>query len=170
MQKLITTKKSKICFGMQNIAYGGYYLPFFDYDLNHYDKIEKDLLFLQKKYKLSDIFIFDSIHGYNAFSLDKLPYNIFKDLCNDSKYICEDYRTLGLKRGVLTLRVGTDKILKYILFKTGNWKKSLAHYIALQLFYDVNILYDNEEFDNNYVLKMKAYRSEKHGFIEIEEL
>lgn len=171
MLKKITTKDSKVCFGMINKASGGFYLPFFDYDFkDNYEKIIEDLTNLQSIYFLSDIFIFKSENGYNAFSLDKLPYNIFKNLCENSKYICKDFRRLGLDRGFLVLRFGHDKILQYILLKKGKYKKSLCHYEALKTFYDVDVSYDMREFDKNLILKIYAYRSIKHGFMTVKKL
>jgi hypothetical protein len=166
-----TTVKSKVCLGMVNKTKRLFYLPFFDYDyIDDYNKIKTELLGLQQKYRLSDIFIFTSENGYNAFSLDKLHYETFKKLCYDSKYLCDDYRRLGLKRGFLVLRIGKDKILKEVLFNKGKYKKSLPHLIALNNFYGVETKYNMSEFDKNLDLRIYAYRSEKHGFLKVKEL
>ena len=168
----VTTRKSKVCFGYTNKASNGFYLPFFDYDDKKLHDIEIELTKIQKKYALSDIYIFSSKNGYNALSLDKLPYNKLKDIYSECKLVCDEYLELGLRRNILTLRIGKDKKLIEVVESNNNiWKKSLSHAILLIVFFDVDIeVYANKTFDNNLYLRLKAYRSEKHGFLNVEEL
>jgi len=168
----VTTHKSKVCFGYTNKASNGLFLPFFDYDNVSVSDMYNELKFLQQKYQLSDIYIFNSKHGFNALSLDKIPYNILVHLYSDCKFVCSDYLELGLKRSFLTLRIGKDKSLFDIL-KSDNiyYKKSLSHAILLNVFFDTDIdIYSNESFDNSMYIRLKAYRSEKHGFMEVKKL
>jgi len=168
----ITTVKSKVCFGYTNKASNGFFLPFFDYDIRDIDNIIRELRFIQVKYQLSDIFIYNSKNGYNALSLDKLPYNIICSLYADCKLICTDYKMLGLKRNFLTLRIGNDKTL-YSILKSNNeyYKKSLAHAIFLNVFLNTDIdIFNHRLFDDSLTIVLKAYRSEKHGFLEVKNL
>lgn len=168
----VTTSKSKVCFGYTNKASNGFLLPFFDYDYISISDIKKELVFLQMKYHLSDIYIYKSKNGFNALSLDKLPYNILIDVYKDCKLVCKDYLKLGLKRSFLTLRIGRDKELIHIIKSdNNNWIKSLSHAILLYVFFNTDIDFiNNHSFDNNMYIRLKAYRSEKHGFLEVKEL
>jgi len=109
---------------------------------------------------------------FNALSLDKIPYNILVDLYSDCKLVCEDYLQLGLKRSFLTLRIGNDKKLFEVL-KSDNsyYKKSFAHALLLIVFFDTSIdCLNNSSYDGSMYIRLKAYRSEKHGFIKVKEL
>lgn len=168
MQK--TTIDSKVCFGYTNLASHGFYLPFFDYDIKDFSKVYEELFYIQKKFMLSNIYVYYSENGFNALSLDKLPFNILKEIYKNCEIICDDYIELGLKRDFLTLRLGKDKKLCHTI-KTNNiyYKKSLAHALLLIEFLDTPIEIDNT-FDSNTVLRLKAYRSIKHGFLEVKNL
>lgn len=168
----VTTHKSKVCFGYTNKASNGLFLPFFDYDEKLLFDIAKELMFIQTKYKLSDIYIFSSKNGFNALSLDKLPFNTLIKLYSDCSLVCEDYLQLGLKRSFLTLRIGYDKKLETILKSSETYYiKSLAHAILLNVFFNTDIeIYGNKTFDNSLYIRLKAYRSEKHGFLKVKDL
>jgi hypothetical protein len=168
----VTTVNSKICFGYTNKASGGFFLPFFDYDTKDISLILSELIDIQIKYKLSSIYIYNSINGYNALSLDKLPYNILVSLYKDCKNICDDYRRLGLNRNFLTLRIGKDKLLYSVLESYHkNYEKSLSHAILLNVFFNTDInIFDDKKFDLNTTIVLKAYRSEKHGFLTVKKL
>ena len=168
----VTTNKSKVCFGYTNKAMNGLFLPFFDYDNVNVSDMYNELKFLQQKYQLSDIYIFNSKHGFNALSLDKIPYNILVNMYSECRFVCSDYLQLGLKRSFLTLRIGNDKSIFDILHSENfYYKKSLAHAILLNVFFDTDIdIYSNDSFDNSMYIRLKAYRSEKHGFLKVKEL
>jgi hypothetical protein len=170
-KNILTTKYSKVCLGITNQASGGLFLPFFDYDtsIDESHKIIWELVFLQSKYELSNIYLFQSTNGYNALSLDKLPFNILESIYKDAKLLCNDYKNLGLNRGFLTLRIGKDKLFVDSLKSDSHrYEKSLSHKYALESFYYIDIPIDNY-FDSNTKLRIKAYRSEKNGFIEVGE-
>lgn len=169
-KKVITTKKSKVCFGITNVSNFGYRLPFFDYDVDMLPDIRLNLIFIQFKYSLSDIYMFKSTNGYNALTLDCIPYNELLKIYKDTNYICNDYVKLGLKRNFLTLRFGTDKKILWILKNNPKkYKKSLSHAMALNLFYNLNIDTPIDEFNDNTIIRFKAYRSEKNGFMKVGE-
>jgi len=168
----VTTHKSKVCFGYTNKAMNGLFLPFFDYDNIKADNMIKELIFLKDKYQLSQIYIFSSKNGFNALSLDKLPYRILCNLYEDCKLVCNDYLQLGLKRSFLTLRIGHDKELFHIIESSNTYyKKSLAHAILLNVFFNVFVdIHNDKLFDNSMYIRLKAYRSEKHGFLKVKDL
>lgn len=172
MLNQVTTHNSKVCFGYTNRAMNGLYLPFFDYDNVKIDNIIKELTFIRDKHQLSQIYIFESKNGFNALSLDKLPYGILCNLYDDCKFVCEDYLQLGLKRSFLTLRIGHDKKLFHIIESNNTYyKKSLAHAILLNVFFDVFLdTFNDKSFDNSMYIRLKVYRSEKHGFLKVKEL
>ncbi len=165
---LKTTLESKVCFGYTNIASKGFYLPFFDYDNIDINDILKELKRIQNKFMLSNIYIYESKNGFNALSLDKLPFNVLKELYKNCEYLCEDYVRLGLDRSFLTLRLGGDKKLFTVLVTRNRYYiKSLAHALVLIEFLNTNVEID-KDFDSNTVIRLKAYRSAKHGFIEVK--
>lgn len=170
MLKKITTKDSKVCFGYTNLAKNGMFLPFFDYDIKSLDLVLSELKYLQKKYELSDIYIYSSTNGFNALSFDKLPFNILKELYNECLLMCQDYIELGLKRNFLTLRFGRDKkLIKIMTSKNNKYQKSLAHAIFINMCYGTEID-TSKNFDTSMSLRLKAYRSAKHGFLKVKEL
>lgn len=169
--RTITTKKSKICFGITNICEDGFFVPFFDYDNIEYKYVFTELFKIQRDFKLSDIYIIKSNNGFNAICLDKLAFNELELLYSECVNMCNDYVKLGLKRGFLTLRIGKDKKLFTVIdsiFKNG-YTKSKPHAIALSLFYDTKINMSNNHFDNHTCLRFKAYRSAKDGFLEVDK-
>jgi len=166
----VTTHKSKVCFGYTNKAKGNLYLPFFDYDISDYHNIRLELLHIQDMFDLSDIYVYKSLHGYNALSLDKLPFNTLVKLYDNCKLVCNDYMKLGLNRNFLTLRIGRDKKLHEVLKSNSTcYKRSFAHGILLSVFFDTTI--ENiVNFDDSLHIMLKIYRSEKHGFLKVKEL
>lgn len=167
---LKTTNNSKVCFGYTNLASHGFYLPFFDYDIKDFSTVYEELLFIQKKFMLSNIYVYYSENGFNALSLDKLPFNILKEMYTYCNLVCKDYMELGLKRDFLALRIGKDKKLCHTLkTETVYYKKSLVHALLLIEFFDTPIERDNT-FDSNTVLRLKAYRSNKHGIMEVSDV
>lgn len=165
-----TTVNSKVCFGIQNVCKNDFYIPFFDYDITDYNAIRGELRYIQNRFFLSDIYIFNSKNGYNAICLDKLPFDVLTDMYNECGLCCYDFKYLGIKRGYIVLRIGEDKILKEILKGNSTYQKSLCHALALDTFYSVKIDMDNQDFDDNTELIIYAYRSAKHGFLEVKDL
>jgi hypothetical protein len=167
--KNITTNKSKVCFGITNLAKGGYSIPFFDYDTVDIENIILELKQLQEYYNLSDIYIFNSNHGYNALSLDKIEFNLLKEIYETTEFVCKDFIKFGIKRNFLTLRIGNDKKLLTVLERISTREKSFAHALALNYFYNIDIK-NKIGFDDNSILRIKAYRSEKDGYLEVKHL
>lgn len=165
-----TTSNSKVCFGIQNISKGGFFVPFFDYDINDFSTVRGELRYIQDKYQLSDIYIFESTSGFNAICLDKVCFNVLKRIYEDCSNICENFVKLGIGRGYMVLRIGEDKILKDIILNNGIYKKSLSHMLALETFYNVIVFREISKFDDKTVLTIHAYRSAKNGFLEVKEL
>lgn len=169
---MIVKKNSKIikkvCFGMTNLTADGYFIPFLDYDDISLKRVETDLLNIQKKFNLSDIYIIKSSNGYNALSLDKLPYNVMISLVDYSKIVDKVFRKVAIARGYFTLRIGIDKKIICILTSDSiYYEKSNSHLLALEKFYDIEVK-NIEKIDKNTMLRIDMFLSDKYGFFEVE--
>jgi hypothetical protein len=162
---MVTNKYSKICFAMTNQAIDGYFIPFFDFDNVEYEYVITDLLHIQNKYELSDIYLIKSNNGFNALSLDKICFNVLKSIFKSMQTIDKKFVEMTLTRSYSGLRIGNDKKLIQILKNNSTFQKSLSHAMALIKFYNIDLKTNNVEFDNNMTLKIKLYRSEKDGFL-----
>lgn len=153
-----------IAFGITNQCKDDHLIPFFDYDDINISTVRMELDFLQKVFDLSNIYIMESTNGYNAFSFDKLTFDILKSIYNKSKYIDKDFIKYGLQRGFMTLRLGNDKKLVDIL-KTNNriYLKSSSHkkfFNDIMRFHIVDLI----NFDNEKIITITMFPSNKHGF------
>lgn len=124
----------------------------------------KELQEIQQKYNLSDIYIVKSTNGYNAFSLDKLTYDYLVKILTNTKYVDKDFIKYGLQRGFLTLRMGIDKKFKHILHnKSLAFTKSNAHKLFFKNIMNFPIN-DNIHYDNEEIITITVFPSNKHGF------
>lgn len=161
-------KINKSCFGMTNLTADGYFIPFLDYDDISLKRVELELLEIQNKFNLSDIYVLRSTNGYNALSLDKLPYNVMISLINYSKLVDKIFRKVAIERGYFTLRIGIDKKLIVVLkSETKLYEKSNSHLLALEKFYDITVL-NKEKTDKNTMLRIDLFSSDKYGFLEVK--
>lgn len=169
---MVTDKNSKICFAMTNQAKDGYFVPFFDFDNEEYSIVATDLLVVQKIYSLSDIYLFKSNNGFNALSLDKLPFNVIIKMLMSLQTGDKKFLEMTIRRSFSGLRIGNDKKILQIIKNNSFHQKSLSHAMALIKFYnlDIDIDKDYKQYDNNISLKIKLYRSEKDGFLSNEVL
>jgi len=164
-----TDRNSKECLGMTNLTNNGYFLPFFDYDSKRLMKVKNELRNIQHTFSLSDIYLIKTLNGYNAFSLDKIPFSILNQIMECSKEVDKDFKRLAFKRGFFVLRVGQEKKLQEILCSENNiYEKSLCHALALHTFFDYLLETPPEKgFDDNYMMRLHLYKSEKHGYLEV---
>lgn len=162
----------KCCYGISSKC--GYnkatdHVFMMDYDIkNIYDVVEH-LKNIQKEYNLSDIYVISSSNGYNAISLDiiGLPiiYCIGIDICSPTD---KKFTTIGYHRGYYTLRFDRDKEIVDILKNRSNkYYKSLAHKQFLEFFFNIEIN-NNHTFNENEMLDIIQYHSNKNGYHIIE--
>lgn len=158
----------KVCFGITNLTADGYFIPFLDYDDIALKRVEKELSDIQKKFNLSDVYIIKSSNGYNALSLDKLPYNVMINLVNYSKLLDKTFRKVAIARGYFTLRIGIDKKIIVILESDCKYyEKSNSHCMSLERFYDIEVK-NKTKIDNNTMLRIDMFSSDKYGFLEVK--
>jgi hypothetical protein len=167
VKKSLTNENSKECFGITNLTSDGYFIPFFDYDDTSLLRVKNDLLRIQDRFKLSDIYIIKSNNGYNAFSLDKLSFTLLNNIMDSSKIMDKKFIKLALERKFFVLRVGNDKKITQILPNKTYWQKSLCHALALRVFYKHEIDINYLEYDENTLMRMYLYKSEKDGYLRI---
>jgi len=135
-----------------------------------YDKIElasviNHLMFIQKEFDMSSIYIIESTNGYNALSLDimglGLVYSIGMDIYSpaDRKFF-----TFGYARDYYTIRFDEDKKLVRILKSNSmKYEKSLVHKQFLEFYFNIDIEHDNR-FNDYTHLDLVQYPSLKHGY------
>lgn len=124
---------------------------------------------LQFIYNLSDFYILSTENGYNAFCLDKLPFNDLLVIYEQSKLICKDFIKYCTKRNHFTLRMSGYKELIFIVTsKNCNFQKSNAHKYFFNniMNYDFNSI---KKFDTETIIKVESYNSTKHGVCLNEE-
>lgn len=140
-------------------------LPFFDYDIEDLPNIVLELMSIQKEFNLSNIYLLKSSNGYNAFSLDKLFFNVINDIFESTEFVDNDFIKWGLNRGFLTLRMGEDKKIISVLVsksKNINYKKSLPHKKFFNEIMEFDIK-DDINFDNESKIIITMFPSNKHG-------
>lgn len=142
-----------------------------DFDNCLYASVVNELLGLQKEYGLSDIYIIESTNGYNAISLDILSLSIIYNIGHDVLSLCDkNFIHYGFERGYYTLRFDRDKKLKKILKNDSKkYKKSLAHKLFLEWFFEIKIDFDNC-FNCYSKIKLIQFPSNKNGYHLQEKL
>lgn len=134
-----------------------------DYDNKDLSLIVAEIEKLQFIYNLSDFYILSTENGYNAFCLDKLPFNDLLVIYQQSKLVCKDFIKYCTKRKHFTLRMSGFKEL-ILICKSVNcfYSKSNAHKIFFNeiMSYHFN---DGSNFDNETSINLESYNSTKHG-------
>jgi len=168
MQNRKKTKRYiKVCYGISSQAgESDNHIFMSDYDGYSLESVVNHLRPIQKEFNLSDIFIIESTNGFNALSLDLLPNSLIYMIGSDVYSIADHkFFKYGFDRGYYTLRFDKDKKLVRILRNNSmKYKKSLAHKLFLEWFFDIKIDGSNNNFDDNKKIRIIQYRSEKHGF------
>lgn len=163
LRKVETKIKTKVCFGIQSTTEDNKHIFMIDYDGNDYKLFKSELLYLQKTFKLSDIYILKTFNGYNAFTIDKLSLSYLVNVLCNSDIVDKQFILLGKQRKHYTLRMGSDKEFMGTMISSNRlYQKSLAHY---KFFTEIMMypVYKDGEFDDLYSYVIDAYRSMKHG-------
>jgi len=144
-------------FGIRNNTPSGHRCLFLDYDEHLLEFIKPELEYLQKKYKLSEFYIFKSSirpNGFHAINIDKLNYKEFIRIMGETS--CDEYyrkmpittdhhswvlRSLKKKGSI------TPKLVTIIKSPHQQRKKSLAHHLYLKWQYGLKKKPKN--LDNN---------------------
>jgi hypothetical protein len=153
--------------GIRNNTLDGKRLVFLDYDNTLLDEmLIPELQYFQKKYELSNFYIFKSSNkpnSYHAICLDKLNPNELMQLLIESG--CDErYKTLALsdlkswvlrfgKKGLIN-----PEIIKVIVSPSNNRQKSKTHALFLHYQYGLNTKNLNN-LDDNEVLPIVAYET-----------
>ena len=162
-------KKLKCCYGISSRCDTHEHIFMIDYDGITLEEVKKHLKFVQEDYKLSDIYIMSSTHGFNAICLDKLPLSIIYNIgISVFSPACRDFFKYGFKREYYVLRFDNDKDLVCILPGNGIRDKSTPHKEFLEMFFNFKI--KGENFDENKILTVIQYPSKKNGYHIIEKM
>lgn len=144
--KLYRSYKTEWTLGVRNNTPDGKRLIFLDYDNTLIDWLEDEIRYLQKKYELSNFYVFESSqkpNSYHAICLDKLNFHKFVRIINDTS--CDEYyKTMPLKNDYRTwvlrlLRKANSERprLRKIIFNDSFRIKSHAHMKLLKLHYGI---------------------------------
>lgn len=140
-----------------------------DYDKVEYKTIIEHLLHIQKMYNLSDIYVIETTHGFNAICLDKLPIAVINDIGTSVLSPADrDFFKYGFKRGYFVIRFDWDKKLLDILKSNNNiYEKSQFHKDFLEWFFKITIR--GENWDENKKGNIVQYPSNKNGYHFVEK-
>ena len=123
---------------------------------------------IQKEYHLSTIFIVSSSHGYNLYSLDKLPLKLIFLINNSHSDIDPVFNRLAFKnRGCYVLRTlpASDKMVCDFAHKDNRlFIQSNAHRIYFNNVFGLNVQH-NPCFDNNEIVKICRFKNKKYGWV-----
>lgn len=154
----------KCCYGISSKVDRYHHVFMIDYDNISLKDVLEHLIYIQKKFGLSDFYVIESTHGYNAICLDCMPisliYNIGiqVDSPGDRKFF-----KIGLKQDFYTLRFDNDKKLVSILrSKNCFYEKSFQHKKFLEWFFDIDI--PDSNFIDKDGLTVIQYHSNKNGY------
>ena len=150
-----------------DLRYAKYHVLFFDYDFEDGKVFIEWLKYLQDEYRLSDIYIIKSLHGFNAVCLDIMSLAEIKRLGTDILSPCDrQFFELNSSRGYYTLRFdGLDKSLYEILPAEGRLPKSRAHKNFLEWFFEPDLkILDDIWFDEGQWPAVIKYASVKNGY------
>lgn len=150
MNKKKITILTKVCLGFNSICEDGKHILLLDYDLNkdRLQDIECELMTVSKRYKLSDMYIFESTNGFNVVCLSKRNIKIVEQIRNDCNFSDKKHNEIGLKRNGWVLRIGYDKKLcSHIEIEQEGDELSNAHRILLNALYGLTIN-KSRYFDN----------------------
>jgi len=159
-------KLFKCCYGISSKAgVKDEHVFMTDYDGFGIESVVNQLKQIQKEFNMSDIYIIESEHGFNAICLDvmnlSLIYNIGIDVFS---FADRDFFRYGFNRGYFTLRFDKDKkIVRILKNESHKYIKSLAHKLFLEWYFDIFI--DSDYSFNNYTnIKLVQYPSNKNGY------
>lgn len=165
-------KNSKYCFGICSNVDDKRHVLFFDFDGDiSLKQVEESLKRTMLVYQLSDIYILKSDNGYNAFCLNIFDFNYVYAILKNTDFVCEDFTRLGFeKRGFYVLRMCFNKhYIKTIEgYHVDHNHLSDAHrwFFTEVMNFPIN---NNGFFELNTSFKIIAYKSSKHGSVELDE-
>ena len=158
-------KISEFIYGLGS-AVDGHHVLFMDLDNYEIENTIRQLKEIQKKYLLSDIYVFESSkNNYHAISLDKLKFgtiiDIHRELGTDIRHDIE-----SLKKGQWFLRASKKndkpKPKYYTTIKSKKpdyYEKSNAHRLFLQSNYKIKIAKNYYSYDNYKSLLVNKYNA-----------
>ena len=139
---------------------GNDHVLFWDFDNVDLDIVLRSLSKVQNYHGLGDIYILQSMHGYNAFCLDKIYFNEAYNILFNTKFNDYNHIKIGRLSESWCLKLTENKQIIKRLIPTENYdmrKQSLAHYELFKKFYDYNnlrILYP----DLNECIEIESYK------------
>jgi hypothetical protein len=122
---------------------------FWDFDhisMRNYNKLIDDIKETQELYHLSDVYFFETLHGYHGICLDKYSLDdAYRIYCN-LNFADKKHRKWGYSKWKhWVLRVSIDKDIKFLypIRSRYNQKlKSNAHRVFFNLAYNMDIKHD----------------------------
>lgn len=154
----------KCCYGISSKADQYEHVFMMDYDGYGLESVVNHLKLIQQEFNMSNIYIIESTNGYNAICLDTMALSLIYQIGNDIYSIADkDFVKYGFERGYYTLRFDEDKRLIRVLERRNERRKSTAHALFLQWFFNIDIDFD-KTFNENTKIKVIQYPSNKNGY------
>jgi len=172
----LKTEKLKAVIGITNKTQDNMYIPFLDFDCDKIDFIPQlycSIKDIQLKYDLGFAFVISSTNGYNVFFLDKMSFNDCLIVCENARFVDENFKKYAKEKNNFTLRLGKDKKFMCII-KSYKYKNplSFAHYSFFNEFFHVDILngYESSDlnFDNLQDIEFVKFMSKKYGYLTVD--
>lgn len=134
-------------YGYSSKTQDGKHILMFDIDnIYSHDILIKSIKQLQKKYCLSDFYVFKTRGGYHLVCLDKLNFFSVIEIKKFFKYDDRLYNKISIIRGLWILRLGNDIKLVDIIHSKGIHEKSNSHRVLFNTYFNMGIL-EKEQFD-----------------------
>jgi hypothetical protein len=157
------------CLGISSLCHDNQHVIMIDYDALNFEDATRDVQKLQKKFRLSDALLCQTIHGFHCYILDKFPYakicEIIKESEADPWFKSAECRQ---KMGMVILRISSRGGSPPPVFKAiipSRWSgihvQSLAHWAFLRWFYGAPLKYPvyNDGSDKILVYLYKTLRN-----------
>lgn len=152
----------KTCFGVDSQTEDKKNILYWDFDNIELNTVCYCLETQQEKYLLSNIYVIKTTNGYNAFSLDKMPFNSMIHIISTTKNIDSLFVKMSKHRKNSTLRFDSTKRLETIIKANSDYEKSLAHIIFFKEY--LNYFIETQKpIDNLYNIRFTAYHSYTKG-------
>jgi len=145
-----------------------------DFDINKFlfDKVFFELLAIQKKFRLSNIYILSTKNGFNCFSLDKLKIDTLSNILSELTFLDKNFLEMGIKKGYYTLTMHDTKEFYKCIQNKEFYIQSYAHYLFFTEYMNYPILKNNNfnrlnnNFDDSDFVSFSLYENKKYGVFD----
>jgi hypothetical protein len=158
----------KTAFGITSKCHDGSHIYMGDIDTDiSLNKVKSICMKFQLEYNLSTIYIIGTNHGYNLYSLDKIPLKLIFIINNSDNNLDKVYNKLQfLNRGSYTLRTlpaGDKFVIARVQSANRVFVRSNAHRIYFNNFFALDVPKDFM-FDESEKIELCRFHNTKYGW------